>query len=334
MIRFILIPCVGIIFATFLHIANGYCDEPRKLNVNEIILIQNSNFVKILPLCQVTVTSNFQAHLARSFSPGVDIDLNSACIETEDQFLKEIPEANVSVHSPVTGEVISHGPGQWGTIIVKDKNGYMHKLLHNQIVNESVTEIPFETNYIETLGVEVGKTVGKGQIIGYLGRTRSNRDHVHYSIYRDIGKNCVEFIDPLSLLFDPKTGAVTNQNSCNSCISCIREICVDDTVFTNSQNSSITIHGSFAPPSQKGTLCGKSIVRDVRWKHGNNTGAATTADHWKTWSAIISPSPKPGEIIEFTSYGFANKELHQFKYQKCPENLLPNTPEGFRTRIN
>ena len=151
MIRFILIPCVGIIFATFLHIANGYCDEPRKLNINEIILIQNTNFVKILPLCQATVTSNFQDHLSRSFSPGIDIDINTNCIETEDQFLKEIPETNVSVHSPVTGEVIFHGPGQWGTIIVKDKNGYMHKLLHNQIVNEGVTEIPLKTNYMSLL---------------------------------------------------------------------------------------------------------------------------------------------------------------------------------------
>lgn len=305
----------------FQHVSIGHCGELCKLNIDAIISIHNTDYAKFLPSCQATIASNFQSHLARSLSPGIDIDLFSSCIDSENFALKQFPEFSLSVYSPVSGKRLSIGPGNYGTITIKDQNGYTHRLLHNNIFLNSVVQVPLEPT--RTLGIENGQAINKGETIGYLGKTKTTKDHVHYSIYKDIEEGCIEFLDPMQTVFDQETGAVINNTS--SCISCVRK----RLSMYISWGDPSTMNGTFSTIQRKGILCGKSIIKSIKWKNGENFGEATTTDDWNTWSLTISPGVKEGDTVELKVYGVGDNELSKdlIKYNDI-------TPTGFKIRIN
>lgn len=266
---------------------------------------------------------SFQDHISRSNSPGIDIDITY--LETEDLKLKSncvIPwyYLKPAIHSTVSGEVIIPYPQTDGTVIIKDKNGYFHTFLHNQMQD---IVIPYKDKRTVTTNLIAG--VNKGQVIAYLGNTSSKRDHLHYFIHKRIYKNCVEYVDPLGVLFDIETGAVTNPSPDNSCISCKRELIIENVCAykpvsapNRTAKSSITISGKISIINTDKKLCSKSIIRKIKWDYKKKKGNATTKNNWKTWSANISPLPEPGEVITFTSYGLKGKQLNQITYKLEP----------------
>src|SRR5881227_1958201 len=77
-----------------------------------------------------------------------------------------------ALRAPVTGQVTNAGEGDYGTIGIRDENGYTHELLHTQ------------RRY-----VSVGDPVVAGQLIGTMGNTGVKKRgvelgdfHVHYQL--------------------------------------------------------------------------------------------------------------------------------------------------------
>jgi murein DD-endopeptidase MepM/ murein hydrolase activator NlpD len=88
--------------------------------------------------------------------------------------------ANPALRSPVTGIVTQAGEGKYGTIAIRDPNGFSHELLHSH------------SRY-----VTVGDPVVAGQLIGRMGNTGVTNDprkgnHVHYQLKDSSGT----IIDP------------------------------------------------------------------------------------------------------------------------------------------
>ncbi|ABZ01305.1 TPA: M23 family metallopeptidase [Pseudomonas putida] len=143
------------------------------------------------------VGQGFAEHLARekpSGAPGIDIDVR---YNTEHLPTWERP----IVRSPVSGEVIFSG-GQYGTVRIKDKNGYEHRILHMYLDSEGP---------IGGRVFPLGKYVKRGDPIGVIGDVhplRKIRDHVHYSVIKPDGG----FADPKKLYFG-EDGAVERYKS-------------------------------------------------------------------------------------------------------------------------
>jgi murein DD-endopeptidase MepM/ murein hydrolase activator NlpD len=72
----------------------------------------------------------------------------------------------------VAGIVTIAGQDKWGTIAVRDANGFSHEILHTQ--SQHVT---------------VGDPVVAGQLIGTMGNTGTKDQHVHYQLRDPAGKN-------------------------------------------------------------------------------------------------------------------------------------------------
>jgi hypothetical protein len=88
--------------------------------------------------------------------------------------------AHPALRSPVTGTVTQAGQGKWGTIAIRDANGFSHEILHSH-----------------SRHVAVGDPVVAGQLIGTMGNTGLSKDpkvrnHVHYQLK-----------DPTGAVIDP-----------------------------------------------------------------------------------------------------------------------------------
>ena len=79
------------------------------------------------------------------------------------------------LHAPVDGEVILSG-GRSGTISIRDRNGFVHKLMHTA-----------------TRNVGVGDRVIAGDSIGTMGNTDTHDYHLHYQLEDSKGRQ----VDPV-----------------------------------------------------------------------------------------------------------------------------------------
>jgi hypothetical protein len=86
---------------------------------------------------------------------------------------KGINLTHPALRSPVSGIVTRAGEGQYGTIAIRDANGFSHEILHTQARH-----------------VAVGDPVGA--LIGTMGNTGTNDQHVHYQLKDPSGR----VIDP------------------------------------------------------------------------------------------------------------------------------------------
>jgi len=192
----------------------------------------------------------------------------------------------------------------------------------------------------ETLGVKLGPKVSKGEVVGYLGRTRTHKDHVHYCIYKDTKEGGKEFFDPQSVFVDAKTGAVLNQKYENSCFSYKRIIdivhCIecDTTVhiysaiyFPHGKDANGNSNFSTSPPIN-GRLCGESIIHNIKWSLAKDTGIATTADNWKSCNAILPRPLKKDEKLYLISYGVDDKQLEKISVTCGTCDI--SAPKGFK----
>jgi len=131
-------------------------------------------------------------HIGRNpgSSPSIDIDVTEP---TEHMKATEKPY----VRSPADGKIELIKPEPWGTIIVRDENGFSHKMIHSDINALG----PVSGTHT---GISEGDQVTVGQPIAHISNKGTKNDHVHYSIITPDG----EYQDPESLYFDSETGAV------------------------------------------------------------------------------------------------------------------------------
>ncbi len=80
-----------------------------------------------------------------------------------------------ALRSPVDGIVTNAGEGRYGTISIRDANGFSHEILHT-----------------DARHVSVGDPVVAGQLIGTMGNTGTKDQHVHYQLRDAVGS----IIDP------------------------------------------------------------------------------------------------------------------------------------------
>jgi hypothetical protein len=85
-----------------------------------------------------------------------------------------------TLRSPVAGIVTRAGQDKYGTIAIRDADGYSHEILHTN------------GRY-----VSVGDPVAAGQLIGTMGNTGAEQQHVHYQLKDIAGKmlNPIAFWD-------------------------------------------------------------------------------------------------------------------------------------------
>ncbi|MFM2345031.1 MAG: hypothetical protein RLZZ210_1643 [Pseudomonadota bacterium] len=85
--------------------------------------------------------------------------------------------ANPSVHSPVSGTVVAaSGKAGYGIVSVKDKDGFMHEILH-----------------LDSQVVKIGQSIKVNDVIGEMGGrgpqgSKQYANHVHYQIRNSDGK--------------------------------------------------------------------------------------------------------------------------------------------------
>jgi Peptidase family M23 len=77
-----------------------------------------------------------------------------------------------ALRSPVTGVVTNAGEGTVGRIAIKDADGFTHEILHT-----------------DTRHIAVGDPVVAGQLIGTMGNTGAEDQHVHYQLKDPAGNN-------------------------------------------------------------------------------------------------------------------------------------------------
>jgi Peptidase family M23 len=84
----------------------------------------------------------------------------------------KLNQSNPAIRLPVAGIVTNAGGGNYGTIAIRDANGFSHEILHTHARH-----------------VAVGDPVAAGQLIGTMGNTgvdkpkiESGANHVHYQI--------------------------------------------------------------------------------------------------------------------------------------------------------
>src|SRR5262245_15149113 len=79
----------------------------------------------------------------------------------------KIKQIHPAIRSPVAGIVTNAGRGHYGTIAIRDANGFSHEILHTH-----------------SRHVAVGDPVAAGQLIGTMGNTgvESGASHVHYQL--------------------------------------------------------------------------------------------------------------------------------------------------------
>jgi murein DD-endopeptidase MepM/ murein hydrolase activator NlpD len=70
-----------------------------------------------------------------------------------------------ALRSPVTGIVTKAGQDKYGTVTIRDANGFSHTILHT-----------------DSQHVTVGDPVASGQLIGTMGNTGAVQQHVHYQL--------------------------------------------------------------------------------------------------------------------------------------------------------
>jgi hypothetical protein len=80
-----------------------------------------------------------------------------------------------ALRSPVDGIVANAGQGTAGRMAIRDKDGFVHEILHS-----------------EKRHVAIGDPVVAGQLIGTMGNTGTHDQHVHYQLKDPAGKD----IDP------------------------------------------------------------------------------------------------------------------------------------------
>jgi len=94
------------------------------------------------------------------------------------QYAKQLNRSYPALRSPVSGIVTNAGEGDYGTIAIRDANGYSHEILHTH-----------------TRHIAVGDPVAAGQLIGTMGNTgvekrnvEKGASHVHYQLKDPSGK--------------------------------------------------------------------------------------------------------------------------------------------------
>jgi hypothetical protein len=87
---------------------------------------------------------------------------------------------HAALRSPVDGIVENAGQGSFGRIGIRDKNGFLHEILHT-----------------DARHVAIGDPVAAGQLIGTMGNTGTKDPHVHYQLKDPAGNviNPTEFWD-------------------------------------------------------------------------------------------------------------------------------------------
>jgi peptidase M23-like protein len=75
------------------------------------------------------------------------------------------------VRSPASGIVTKAGGDKFGTIAIRDRNGFSHEILHTQARHAAV-----------------GDPVAAGALIGTMGKTGADAHHVHYQLKDPSGK--------------------------------------------------------------------------------------------------------------------------------------------------
>jgi Peptidase family M23 len=77
-----------------------------------------------------------------------------------------------ALRSPVDGIVVNAGQGTMGRIAIRDKDGFVHEILHS-----------------DKRHVAIGDPVVAGQLIGTMGNTGTHDQHVHYQLKDPSGKD-------------------------------------------------------------------------------------------------------------------------------------------------
>ena len=99
----------------------------------------------------------------------------------------KLNKSHQALRSPVDGIVENAGQGSFGRIAIRDKNGFLHEILHT-----------------DTRHVAIGDPVSAGQLIGTMGNTgvdqknpKDGAHHVHYQLKDTAGNvtNPIEFWD-------------------------------------------------------------------------------------------------------------------------------------------
>ncbi|WP_198030060.1 M23 family metallopeptidase [Bradyrhizobium sp. Tv2a-2] len=110
------------------------------------------------------------------------------------------------IRSPIAGIVTNAGQGKYGTIAIRDTNGFSHEILHTH-----------------SRHVAIGDPVAAGQIVGTMGNTgvdhayvEQGQQHVHYQIRDPAGNplNPIEFWDQQGH-FDPAPPSPANLQDYN-----------------------------------------------------------------------------------------------------------------------
>ncbi len=208
--------------------------------------------------CGAVISSDFNSHLTRSFSPGIDIDFPTQCIDSEllredlplveENFpsLGELAGGLFPVTSPVYGMVFLDGLTPFGAVLICDRinenNGkcsyfsHYHKLLHGKLIEDigrNKTYIDYLKNYIKYNDLINGSPVNKGDFLFYLGNTKTKRDHVHYSIYRIApgprGDETQYYLNPSEVEFN-KDGSVIHSEDYDYYFYCGTDIKWDNPV--------------------------------------------------------------------------------------------------------
>src|SRR6266849_9900253 len=84
---------------------------------------------------------------------------------------KGINLTHPALRSPVSGIVTRAGGDEYGTIAIRDANGFSHEILHTQARH-----------------VAVGDPIAAGALIGTMGKTGADAHHVHYQLRDPSGK--------------------------------------------------------------------------------------------------------------------------------------------------
>ena len=122
------------------------------------------------------ITSNDKAHRSRANKPSSGIDIDNP---------KLAEGAKADVRSPVKGTVTRVNRA-WGMVEITDKKGNQHQIGHLDMSESHA---------------EKGQTVGAGDKIGHMGKTATNKDHVHYQI-RTKDSGFQKLVDPETYDFD------------------------------------------------------------------------------------------------------------------------------------
>lgn len=179
------------------------------LSPQDMVILPNRHLINFS--ASIVVSSTFQDHLNRtppSNSPGVDIAVHY-CYNNEQTDLKCHSEFDplvykAEIRSNASGTLVSVNHGEWGTIRIKDDNGFIHKYHHLH-----------RSGWFLWDGYGIGDRIPIHHLMGFLGNTSPSdiwlSDHLHYCVYIPVDGNDLmakEYYDPQELKYLQSSGAV------------------------------------------------------------------------------------------------------------------------------